>query len=263
MHSALVSTDFLDVARGEPGFDESGWVREQAHHAVRAVALGSLSAAQRTEAQRTALRHAASLGIAAVHECGGPGTSSEDDFTGLLKLSGEQLPEVYGFWGELMSAAKSRELGAVGAGGDLYADGALGSRTARVSEPYRDGDGCGFAYVTADQARDHLLDCAAHGVQGGFHAIGDEAVGDRRGRFRGGGPADRGGPAARRPAPRGARGDDEQAADRRVRRVRGGGQRAAGVRPAVGRREPDVRAAAGCRPCAGVQPVGRACTGWA
>ncbi len=176
VHSALVSTDFLDVARGEPGFDESGWVREEAHHAVRAVALGSLSAAQRTEAQRTALRHAASLGIAAVHECGGPGTSSEDDFTGLLKLSGQQLPEVYGFWGELMAAAKSRELGAVGAGGDLYADGALGSRTARVSEPYRDGDGCGFAYVTADQARDHLLDCAAHGVQGGFHAIGDEAV---------------------------------------------------------------------------------------
>jgi predicted amidohydrolase YtcJ len=176
VHSALVSTDFLDVARGEPGFDESGWVREEAHHAVRAVALGTLSSAQRTEAQRTALRHAASLGIAAVHECGGPGTSSEDDFTGLLKLSGQQLPEVYGFWGELMAAAKSRELGAVGAGGDLYADGALGSRTARVSEPYRDGDGCGFAYVTAGQARDHLLDCAAHGVQGGFHAIGDEAV---------------------------------------------------------------------------------------
>jgi len=122
VHSALVSTDFLDVARGEPGFDESGWVREEAHHAVRAVALGSLSPVQRTEAQRTALRHAASLGIAAVHECGGPGTSSEDDFTGLLKLSGQRLPEVYGFWGELMSAAKSRELGAVGAGGGRDAE---------------------------------------------------------------------------------------------------------------------------------------------
>jgi predicted amidohydrolase YtcJ len=177
VHSALVSSAFLSVARGSDGFDESGLVREDAHHAVRAVAFGTLSAAQRTDAQRTALRHAASLGVAAVHECGGPGTSSEADFTGLLALAGQELPEVYGFWGELMAAAKAKELGAVGAGGDLYADGALGSRTARLSEPYRDGDGgCGVAFVTAEQARDHLLDCAAHGVPGGFHAIGDEAV---------------------------------------------------------------------------------------
>ncbi len=68
------------------------------------------------------------LGIAAVHECGGPGTSDEADFTGLLALAGA-LPEVYGYWGELGGAARARELGAVGAGGDLYADGALGSRT--------------------------------------------------------------------------------------------------------------------------------------
>jgi predicted amidohydrolase YtcJ len=179
VHSALCSTALLDAApraRSEPGFDEDGWLREEAHHAVREVALSSLSAAQRAEAQRVALRRAAALGIAAVCECGGPGTSGEDDFTDLLKLSGQGLPEVYGYWGELMAAGKARELGAVGAGGDLYADGALGSQTARLSEPYRDAEGRGFAYVTAAQARDHLLDCAAHAMQGGFHAIGDEAV---------------------------------------------------------------------------------------
>ncbi len=177
IHSALCTPSLLAAARGLPGFDESGWVRRGAHHAVRELALGSVPAAQRSQAQRVTLSRAAALGVAAVHECGGPGTSSEADFTGLLALSGQGLPEVYGYWGELMAAAKAKQLGAVGAGGDLYADGALGSQTAHLSESYRDAEGCGHGYVTAEQVRDHLLDCAAQGVQGGFHAIGDAAIG--------------------------------------------------------------------------------------
>ncbi|HEX6684781.1 MAG TPA: amidohydrolase family protein [Candidatus Limnocylindrales bacterium] len=178
IHSALVSSDLLALAVGEPGYEAAGWVRRDAHHVVREAAFARITTAQRDAAQTEALRVAASLGIAAVHECGGPGTSSEDDFTGLLAKSGKGLPEVYGFWGELLGAAKARELGAVGAGGDLYADGALGSRTAHVRESYLDGDGgCGHGYVTAEQVTEHLLDCHRHGMQGGFHAIGDAAIG--------------------------------------------------------------------------------------
>ena len=177
VHSALVSASLLPAAAGVAGYHASGWVREQAHHAVRAVALGSLTGAQRTEAQRTALAKAASVGVAAVHECGGPGTSSEDDLASVLRLSGHGLPQVFGYWGELGAAEKARELGAAGAAGDLYADGALGSRTASLRSPYRDGDGgCGEAFVTAEQAAEHLLDCVRVGVQGGFHAIGDAAI---------------------------------------------------------------------------------------
>jgi predicted amidohydrolase YtcJ len=175
-HSALCSTALLPAAVGVPGYDASGWVREQAHHAVRAVALGSLTAAQRTSAQRTALSAAAAHGIAAVHECGGPGTSSEDDFTSVLSLSCAGLPRVTGYWGELGAAAKARELGAAGAGGDLYADGALGSRTASLRHPYADGPGCGEAFVTAEEVAAHVLDCVAVGLQAGFHAIGDAAI---------------------------------------------------------------------------------------
>ncbi|HEU4426074.1 MAG TPA: amidohydrolase family protein, partial [Pilimelia sp.] len=181
MHSAACSTALLAAAPEAavtPGFDASGWVRRQAHHVVRAEALGSISSRQRAAVQRTTLRRAAALGIAAVHECGGPGTSDEADFAGLLALggAGNGLPEVYGYWGELLGAAKARELGAVGAGGDLYADGALGSRTAHLSEPYADGDGCGHGYVTVDEVTAHLVDCAEHRMQGGFHAIGDAAL---------------------------------------------------------------------------------------
>ncbi|MBO4160271.1 amidohydrolase [Micromonospora antibiotica] len=179
IHSALVSQALLAAcpqAAVVPGFDASGWLRRDAHHVVRAAAQGSVGRVQRVAAQRVALAHAASLGIAAVHECGGPQISDEEDFTGLLALSGAGLPEVYGYWGELSGAARARELGAVGAGGDLFADGALGSRTAHVSRDYLDGEGCGHGYLSAGQVRDHLVDCAAHGMQGGFHAIGDAAI---------------------------------------------------------------------------------------
>ncbi|MCX4391146.1 amidohydrolase family protein [Micromonospora peucetia] len=178
IHSALVSAALLAACPevvSAAGYDASGWLRRDAHHVVRAAAFGSVSRAQRVAVQRAALARAASLGVAAVHECGGPEISGEEDFTGLLALSGDGVAEVYGYWGELLGAARARELGAVGAGGDLFADGALGSRTAHVSREYLDG-GCGHGYVSAEQVRDHLLDCAAHGMQGGFHAIGDAAI---------------------------------------------------------------------------------------
>jgi len=177
VHSAIVSSPLLaGVAADTPGWSGDGWLRRDAHHEVRQVAMGSIPAAQREAAQRATLRRAASLGIAAVHECGGPRISSEADFTQLLKLSGQGLPEVYGYWGELGAAAKSRELGAVGAAGDLFADGALGSQTAHLRTPYVDADTTGHGYLTADQVAAHLVECTELGVQGGFHAIGDKAI---------------------------------------------------------------------------------------
>ncbi len=185
MHSALCSSAMLEAggeeARAAAGYDESGWLRRAAHHVVRGIALGSIGPAQRHEAQTATLRAAAALGIASIHECGGPITSSEADFTDLLVLSGAAngLPEVYGYWGELMAAAKAKDLGAVGAGGDLFADGALGARTAHLRQPYLDSaeaGACGHGYVTAEQVEEHIVDCTRHGIQGGFHAIGDQAL---------------------------------------------------------------------------------------
>jgi predicted amidohydrolase YtcJ len=45
-----------------------------------------------------------------------------------------------------------------------------------VRAAYHDGDGCGAAFLTAEQAGEHLLECIELGVQGGFHAIGDAAI---------------------------------------------------------------------------------------
>jgi predicted amidohydrolase YtcJ len=178
-HSALCTpalTALVPDIADTPGYDPDGWHTIDAQDTLRAAALGRLDAGTRRAAQTAALERAASLGIACVHECGGPATSSETDFTELLALDGP-YPQIIGYWGELGAASKVREWGAAGAAGDQYADGALGSQDAHLTEPYADTGGCGHAYLPAEQIAAHIVDCTGHGVQGGMHAIGDAAIG--------------------------------------------------------------------------------------
>jgi predicted amidohydrolase YtcJ len=174
VHSAVVSTALLDLV---PGVDrEDAPLTRDDHHAVRAAAFASVTPVQRAEAQRAALAHAASLGIGSVHECGGPQISSEDDFTALLELAAEvRGPRVTGYWAE-QDVTKARELGALGAAGDLFVDGALGSHTACLHQPYTDAGHTGTAYLDAAAVAAHVVACTEAGLQAGFHAIGDAAV---------------------------------------------------------------------------------------
>ncbi|MFF7379659.1 amidohydrolase [Streptomyces massasporeus] len=174
VHSAVVSTALLDAVPEVTRAD--GPLTAGAHHAVRAAAFAAVTPRQRTEAQRAALAHAVSLGIGTLHECAGPEISSEDDFTGLLRLAAEEPgPRVVGYWAE-QDVAKARELGAVGAAGDLFVDGALGSHTACLHQPYADAGDTGNAYLDADAVAAHVVACTEAGLQAGFHAIGDAAV---------------------------------------------------------------------------------------
>ncbi|WP_030907066.1 amidohydrolase [Streptomyces sp. NRRL F-5126] len=185
VHSAVVTTALLDLVPGvtglrghEPGAPLTG----DAHHAVRAAAHAALTPAQRAEAQRAALARAASLGIGSVHECGGPDISDEDDFTALLALAADgQGPRVHGYWAEHVTdekgARRVRELGALGAAGDLFVDGSLGSHTACLHEPYADAPHTGTAHLDAADIAAHVAACTEAGLQAGFHAIGDAAVG--------------------------------------------------------------------------------------
>ncbi|MDT0397174.1 MULTISPECIES: amidohydrolase [Streptomyces] len=176
VHSAVVTTALLDLVPAAAVTRADAPLTGDAHHAVRAAALAAVTPAQRTEAQRAALAHAASLGIGTVHECGGPEISSEDDFTGLLRLAAEgNGPRVVGYWAE-QDVAKARDLGAAGAAGDLFADGALGSHTACLHEQYADAGHTGTAHLDAAAVAAHVVACTEAGLQAGFHAIGDAAV---------------------------------------------------------------------------------------
>ena len=178
VHSAVVSTalrrqhpDLVDV----PGHDPDGPLSSAAHHRVRDAALAQVSASQRDEAQRATLRRAVELGIASLHEMGGPTISSPSDLQALLALSTEPgMPEVVGYWGELHGHDHARELGARGAAGDLFVDGSLGSRTACLRQPYADApDSTGRAYLDVDEVALHVAEAARRGTQAGFHVIGD------------------------------------------------------------------------------------------
>lgn len=179
VHSAVATTALLDLVGGvtaNTGHTQDGPLTGDAHHAVRAAALGAIGGVQRAEAQRAALAHAASLGIGSVHECGGPEISSEDDFTGLLRLAAEGAgPRVVGYWAE-RDVDKVRALGAAGAAGDLFVDGSLGSHTACLHQPYLDGNHTGVAHLDTDAVAAHVVACTEAGLQAGFHAIGDAAV---------------------------------------------------------------------------------------
>ncbi|WP_218130811.1 amidohydrolase [Lentzea albidocapillata] len=171
VHSALVSSNLVsDEARAADGFSADGPLSRAAHHHVRGTAKAAITPEQRQAAQLAFLNYAASRGIASVHECAGPDISGEDDLRELLALT--EGPQVVAYWG-------AHDLPAVpvrGLAGDHFVDGAIGSRTAALTEPYADAGTSGALYLDGRQIADHLVKCTELGIQAGFHVIGDAAM---------------------------------------------------------------------------------------
>jgi predicted amidohydrolase YtcJ len=180
-HCAVISSALAAAVpglAGLPGFSADGPVSGPAHGAARTAARATLTSGQIRDAQRAALGHAAASGIACVHEMAGPVISGAEDLRGLLELAAsEPLPEVIGYWGELLGIETARELGAAGAGGDLFCDGSLGSHSAALHEPYADRpESTGLLRFDTAELAEHVVRCTEAGLQAGFHAIGDAAV---------------------------------------------------------------------------------------
>jgi hypothetical protein len=126
------------------------------------------------------LQALAAAGVVAVHECAGPQIGGLDDWLDLAAL--DHGVEVIGYWGEAVTtSAQARaliaETGARGLAGDLFVDGALGSRTAWLHQPYADAAGCtGTRHLEPDAIEAHVRACSEAEVTAGFHVIGDAAV---------------------------------------------------------------------------------------
>jgi predicted amidohydrolase YtcJ len=183
VHSAAASTTLRRMAprlADAHGYSAVQPLTGEAHHLIRAAARAGLTTEQRRDAQLAALDTAASLGIVAVHECAGPDIGGLVDWDEVRGI--EHGIEVVGYWGEAVnSALEAHELiartGAHGLAGDLFVDGALGSRTAWLHRPYSDApDGCGNAYLDTDAITAHLRACTEARITAGFHVIGDAAV---------------------------------------------------------------------------------------
>lgn len=183
VHSAAASTALrasVPEAASAEGFHDQLPLTAQAHHLVRAAARAALTADQRHEARLATLDLAARSGIAAVHECAGPDIGGIDDWRELHAMA--HGVEVVGYWGEAVAtAAQARDLvdrtGVRGLAGDLFVDGALGSHTAHLHEPYADAPGCvGNSYLDGAAIEAHLDACTEARITAGFHVIGDAAV---------------------------------------------------------------------------------------
>ncbi len=183
VHSAAASTALRQLAPDLPaanGFDRQRPLTADAHHLVRAAARDRLTREQRAGARAAALDSAAANGIVAVHECAGPQIGGIDDWQDLRATA--HGVEIAGYWGEAVTdRAQAEDLveatGARGLAGDLFVDGALGSRTAWLHEPYADApEGCGNTYLDPDAITAHLRACTEAGITAGFHVIGDAAV---------------------------------------------------------------------------------------
>jgi len=180
VHSALVSSAL--AARADPGtpLHPDQPQTRAAHHAVRNAAKSLVTPARRAAAQRAFLAAAAAAGIVEVHECAAGDELGRDDLRSLLAL--DSPISVLGYLAAAVSDPEQalmllRNTGAVALAGDLSVDGAIGSRTAALTNPYADApDTHGTRYLSDEQLTDHLWACATAGVQPGFHAIGDDGV---------------------------------------------------------------------------------------
>ncbi|MBK9740150.1 MAG: amidohydrolase family protein [Actinobacteria bacterium] len=183
VHSAAVSSALVAMVpdvRSLAGYDDVAPLSQAAHHAVRGAALATITAGERRRAQRAMRAHAGSLGIVALHEMAGPHVSSQEDLVEILTRSREEPgPLVTGFWGELAATGgieRARAAGAYALGGDLTVDGALGSRTACLRDPYADAPGTlGAQYLDVEAITNHVVAATEAGLPSGFHVIGDRS----------------------------------------------------------------------------------------
>jgi predicted amidohydrolase YtcJ len=190
VHSAVVSGVLAERSglSGLAGWDPSGRIERDAHHAARHATRFDLDPADRRSLQLLALRRAAAVGITQLHEMSAPHVAPESDLAMLLELGGRELPDVVPYRGELATdEAHARQIVAdltaagvpwlAGLAGDLMVDGSIGSRTAGLRDDYTDKPGHrGHLYLSVPQIRDHVLACTRTGLQAGFHVIGDAAV---------------------------------------------------------------------------------------
>lgn len=189
-HSAVISSALAAAsgARNLPGWNDSGLVTREAHHAARDAFHEGISSADRRTDIVAALKAAAAAGIGLLHENAGPHLSSAQDLADVIAAGDRgDGPQVIGYWAELVAdESQARALvqrhGVRGLAGDLNVDGSIGSRTASLRVPYVDGHDPldsldqphrGNAYLTVEQVRDHVAACSLAGIQAGFHVIGD------------------------------------------------------------------------------------------
>jgi len=166
----LARAEGIELVDGRP----TGVIRREANHILRRWAVASMSEAELTAARETVAAQAAALGVASVHEMGGPDVMGLADFDAWLE--GSWPIEVLPYWSSMeLDVPLERDLRHVG--GDLLLDGSLGAHTAALHEPYSDEPSIrGHLEYDDETLTRWFLDATRAGLQTGVHAVGDAAL---------------------------------------------------------------------------------------
>jgi predicted amidohydrolase YtcJ len=164
----------------DPDGEPSGVLQERAAELVTA-AIAPPSAAACDAATRRAVRRANELGLTGVHTVEGAAARAslqrlrEDGDPTLRVCAHLARDELEGAIGLGLRSGFGDEWLRIG-GLKLFADGALGSQTALMLEPYdRQGQNRGVEVLTPDELRAYAERAAGHGIALTVHAIGDLA----------------------------------------------------------------------------------------
>jgi predicted amidohydrolase YtcJ len=182
VHSAVVSSTLLDQLPAVVktiGYRPDGLLTREAHHLCRGSLDQLFTDHERRSAARAALDTAAAQGVATVHDLGGPHLGPTEDLSRVREAAADLGMGVVSYWGELATEPTiewAQQAGLAGLAGDLCVDGAIGSRTASLCEPYADAETCGVLYLSEQQIADHVIACTRVRLQAGFHCIGDDAA---------------------------------------------------------------------------------------
>jgi predicted amidohydrolase YtcJ len=162
--------------RGEP----TGILRDNASALIAAVAPRPTPPA-RVAALEEAIAHAHTLGVTCAHAM----NVGRGEYQSLLALNdGDRLrlrvrayltADRLDEWIDRAVRAGDGDAMLRIGGVKFFADGALGSMTAWMFEPYADSDDLGFPLQSPDQLEAMVRRCLEHGLAPAIHAIGDQA----------------------------------------------------------------------------------------
>lgn len=178
-HSAVISSSLAARVPGlpaQPGYGEEGRVERDAHHAVRDAGETMIGPDQRLAQARAAVARMAQTGIGAFHEIGAPHIGPDWELPLVRQAADEAGLHATLYWGQRDAFDRVDRYGVAGLAGDLNADGAIGSRTAALREPYADAETSGHAYLSPEQIAEHVVACTERGIAAGFHCIGEAAL---------------------------------------------------------------------------------------
>ena len=156
---------------------ETGHIHGTLHEALSESLYDTFTLDERRHTLHQYLDTLPALGVGGVGAFVGYGTDRAADIRLTMEVAAKRDDLDLLIWPRTRDIALVRQLDLTRIGGCILLDGAIGARTAALSQPYLDEpDNRGILYFTDDEFRQFAGECAVAELQLCVHAIGDAAI---------------------------------------------------------------------------------------